>query len=135
MADISFNQTVAYRLKLARDLHGLTMDQAAKRLAPYLGGKPWSRAQWSAAERSITGQRTRQFHADELAAFSQAFELPIGWFFIPPAEATTVSARGADQGIAPDELLHKWVFADREQVSNAAQDIIAARTQFDFKEK
>jgi hypothetical protein len=41
-------------------------------------------AQVSAAERSVDGARIRQFTADDIVAFAQAFELPIGYFFLPP---------------------------------------------------
>jgi hypothetical protein len=41
-------------------------------------------AQVSAAERSVDGARIRQFTADDIVAFAQAFDLPIGYFFLPP---------------------------------------------------
>jgi len=37
----------------------------------------WMVAQVSAAERSIDGTRIRQFTADDLVAFAQAFGLPV----------------------------------------------------------
>jgi hypothetical protein len=37
-----------------------------------------------AAERSVDGARIRQFTADDIVAFAQAFDLPIGYFFLPP---------------------------------------------------
>lgn len=74
------NQVVAWNLRRAREWAGLTQEQAAELLEPHLGAK-WSKATWSAAERSITGKRIRQFSADELVAFADAFGLPIEWFF------------------------------------------------------
>lgn len=77
------NQIVAANLALAREMNGWTQEQAAKEIAPYLG-KQWSKATFSVAERSVDGDRVRDFSADELLAFSRAFELPVTWFLIPP---------------------------------------------------
>lgn len=38
----------------------------------------------SQAERSVAGRHIRQFDIDELVAFARAFDLPIGWFLLPP---------------------------------------------------
>lgn len=79
------NQIVAANLRRARRLRDeMTQDEAAKLLEPYLGER-WTRARWSQAERSIVGKRVRPFSADEVAAFSQAFDLPVPWFLMPPA--------------------------------------------------
>lgn len=43
-----------------------------------------SKANFSAAERSVTGERIRDFDADEIVAFARAFELPVTFFFMPP---------------------------------------------------
>ena len=77
------NQIVAFNLAQARLWKGWTQDQAAEALEPYLG-KRWSKASVSQAERSIAGKFVRNFDADEIVAFARAFELPIGWFFMPP---------------------------------------------------
>jgi hypothetical protein len=77
------NQVVAFNLARAREWKGWTQDQAAQALEPYLG-KRWSKASVSQAERSIAGKFVRNFDADEIVAFARAFELPIGWFFMPP---------------------------------------------------
>jgi hypothetical protein len=77
------NQVVAYNLHQVRLWHRLTQDQAAEVLAPYVG-KRWSKANFSAAERSVAGDRIRQFDADEIVAFAKAFDVPITWFFLPP---------------------------------------------------
>ena len=56
------------------------------RLEPYLGTK-WKKASFSVAERSVDeGSRTRNFDANELLAFTQAFDKPLGWFFLPPSD-------------------------------------------------
>jgi hypothetical protein len=77
------NQVVAFNLTRAREWRGWTQDQAADALEPYLG-KRWSKASFSQAERSIAGRFVRQFDADEIVAFARAFDLPVGWFFMPP---------------------------------------------------
>lgn len=80
---LSPNQVVAYNLAQARLLRGWTQEQAADALEPHVG-KRWSKATFSAAERSVDGERVRQFDADEIVAFARAFELPVSWFFLPP---------------------------------------------------
>jgi hypothetical protein len=77
------NQVVAFNLARAREWKGWTQDEAAEALEPYLG-KRWSKASVSQAERSVAGRFIRQFDADEIVAFARAFDLPIGWFFMPP---------------------------------------------------
>jgi hypothetical protein len=88
------NQIVAYNLHRARDLRELTQDQAAARLEPFLGVR-WSRASFSAAERSTESGRTREFTADEILAFARAFDLPVTWFFLPPGDKP-------EEGAPPD---------------------------------
>lgn len=77
------NQVVGYNLFLARVFRGLTQEQAAEKLEPFLGRR-WTKAQFSTAERSVAGKRVRQFDADEILAFARAFDLPVAWFFTPP---------------------------------------------------
>jgi hypothetical protein len=77
------NQIVAYNLAQARAWKDWTQEEAAEHLEPFIGTK-WSKASFSAAERSVDGQRVRQFTADEIVAFSRGFGLPVGFFFLPP---------------------------------------------------
>jgi len=77
------NQVIAWNLAQARALRQWTQDQAAEALEPYLGRR-WSKATFSAAERSIESDRVRQFDADEIVAFARAFGLPVSYFFLPP---------------------------------------------------
>lgn len=58
-------------------------------LERYLGYR-WSKAAFSAAERSVDGRRIREFNANELVAFAMAFDLPLGWFLIPPPGAKAI---------------------------------------------
>jgi hypothetical protein len=80
---LTANQVVSYNLARAREWKGWTQDQAAEALAPHLGFR-WSKASFSAAERSVDGERIRQFDADEIVAFARTFDLPVSWFFMPP---------------------------------------------------
>jgi transcriptional regulator with XRE-family HTH domain len=79
------NQLVAHNLRRARERAGLTQEEAAERLEPYLGRR-WSKATFSAAETSATSDRLREFTADEILAFARAFDVAVGYFFIPPVE-------------------------------------------------
>lgn len=82
---LSPNQLVAFNLKRARQRLGLTQEEAAAQVAPFLGVR-WSKATWSQAESSYGRSRARPFDADELLAFSRAFRLPLSWWFLPPEE-------------------------------------------------
>jgi transcriptional regulator with XRE-family HTH domain len=80
---LSPNQIAAYNLARARALRRWTQEQTAERLERYLGWR-WSKANYSAAERAVTGRRPRSFDADDLLAFARTFELPITWFLLRP---------------------------------------------------
>lgn len=79
------NQLVAYNLVRARELRGWTQERAAQELSLWTGVR-WSKASWSAAERSVDGVRVREFTADDIAAFSHTFGVPVGWWFAPPTD-------------------------------------------------
>jgi transcriptional regulator with XRE-family HTH domain len=100
------NQLVAYNLRRARLLRGWTQEEAARELEPYVG-KRWSKAVWSAAETSISGSRTREFTADELLAVAATFDVPVGWFFLPPVEEElrSVVDTGGKSTISTGELM------------------------------
>jgi transcriptional regulator with XRE-family HTH domain len=107
---ITPNQIVAYNLTVARQLRGWTQEKAAVELEPYVGAR-WSKATFSSAERSIDGRRIRQFTADEIVALSRCFDVPIGFFFMPPrpSESETpvrfATAENDDYGLSLAELL------------------------------
>lgn len=98
---ITPNQLVGYNLWRARQERGWTQSQAADALAPHLGVR-WTVAQMSAAEHSIDGSRIRQFTADDLVAFAQAFELPVTYFFLPPPPGASWSK--VDPATSDDSL-------------------------------
>ena len=72
------NQVVAYNFRAARELRGWTQDHVAYLLAQYLG-QQLPKASISAIERSLEGDRRREFDAQELVAFALTFDLPIVW--------------------------------------------------------
>src|SRR5262245_58950571 len=105
------NQVVALNVSRARAMRGWTQEQASAALAPYLGTR-WSNASFSAVERSIAGTRVKQFSADELVALSRGFELPLGWFFLPPPpeedaglHSPEAGLNGVDMGVLLDVVL------------------------------
>jgi hypothetical protein len=93
------NQVIAHNLARAREFKGWTQQQAAEALAPYLGAH-WSKATFSAAERSVDGKVIRQFTGDDIVAFARCFDVPIAWFFMPPP-ATDEDGRAVRLG-TPD---------------------------------
>ena len=80
---LDINQVIAYNLMRVRKALGLSQEQAAERLEPHLGVR-WSKAVYSAAERSYAGKRVRQFTAADVASFAAAFQVPLLYFFLPP---------------------------------------------------
>lgn len=82
-APLTANQLVGYNLARIRKALGLSQEEAAERLEPYLGTR-WSKNVYSAAERSYDGKRVRQFTADELLAMALAFGVPVTYFLLPP---------------------------------------------------
>lgn len=106
------NQIVALNVARARAMRGWTQEQASNALAPYLGTR-WSNASFSAVERSIAGTRVKQFSADELVALARGFDLPLGWFFLPPPPGENAGLgakgddffRGGDMGVLLDVVL------------------------------
>jgi hypothetical protein len=114
------NQVIAYNLAQARLWKDWTQEQACEALEPYLG-KRWSKANYSAAERSVDGTRIRQFDADEIVAFARAFQMPIGWFFLPPPPWASpgvpakLQTPDAERFGAPLALLADLVFGDDPQ--------------------
>lgn len=96
---MSPNQVVAYNVAKARALRRWTQEQAADALEPYLGTR-LSVASFSALERTAWRlDRLKEFDADELLAFSRAFDLPIGFFFTPPSPDLDIGLHAADAGV------------------------------------
>jgi len=104
VAPQTVNQVVAFNLRKARELRGWTQEGAAAHLEPYLG-KRWSRAVFSAAERSVDGKRARPFDADELVAFARGFGYPVEWFLLPPEGVETLQGVEGGSPLSTPELV------------------------------
>lgn len=94
---LTANQLVGYNLARIRKTLGLSQEEAAARLEPYLGTR-WSKNVYSAAERSYDGKRVRQFTADDLTAMSLAFGVPVVYFFLPPRPGDRDNGHGLRSG-------------------------------------
>lgn len=82
---MNLNEVIAYNFRRARELRGLTQDEAAVALEPFLGQR-LTQASISALERSYGGDKRREFDAQEILAFTCAFDVPLMWFFLPPPQ-------------------------------------------------
>jgi transcriptional regulator with XRE-family HTH domain len=80
---VNLNEVISYNFRRARELRGLTQPEAAAVLEPFLGQR-LPQASISAIERTFSGDKRREFDAQELLAFACAFDLPLLWFFLPP---------------------------------------------------
>ena len=94
---------MAYNLAQARLRKGWTQDQACGALEPHIGSR-WSKANYSAAERSVDGSRIRQFDADEIVAFARTSGIP-----------SKLQTPDAERFGAPLALLADLVFGEDHQ--------------------
>ena len=81
---LTVHQIVAYNFTRARQQAGWTQVETSERLEPYLGYR-LNQAGVSAIEKTYDSERRRNIDAAEIVAFARCFNLPIGWFFLPPA--------------------------------------------------
>ncbi len=91
----NLNEVIAYNFRRARELRGLTQDEAADTLERFLGQR-LTQASISAIERSYRGDKRREFDAQEILAFACAFDVPLLWFFLPPPQDTRRLAGTSD---------------------------------------
>lgn len=136
MPPLTPNMAVAWNLSRARALRGWTQEQAAEKLAPHVGQR-WSKATYSAAERSVAGDRVRQFSADDIFAFSRCFDVPVTYFLRPPpwAEETVIGHAASSETTPREDYLDmlfdvgedatQWVLS--EVVPMSAQTTLALR--------
>jgi len=110
---------VAHNLTRARQLRGITQFEIAERLSTFTG-TPWSAVTVAQAEGSVTGQRVRQFTANELVALARTFDLPVLYFFLPP-EDRSGELRTPDAGDLPWEYLMLLVWGHRRNFADVAQ--------------
>ncbi|MGQ0631792.1 MAG: helix-turn-helix domain-containing protein [Sporichthyaceae bacterium] len=92
---VNLNEVIAYNFRRARELRGLTQDEAAVKLEKFLGQR-LPQASISALERSYGGDKRREFDAQEILAFACAFDVPLLWFFLPPPKDTRRLQRTSD---------------------------------------
>ncbi len=111
------NQVVAYNFRAARELRRWTQEETARRLAPFLG-QELPKASISGIERSFDGERKRFFDAQELVAFSLAFDLPVVWFLLPPPDADDYELAAAGRSV---QLLATLVLGRDDQLDDLKQ--------------
>ena len=124
------NQVVAANLARLRQHRELTQAEVA-RLVSAVAGKEWSDAMVAHAERSVTGNRVREFTADDLVTFARAFDVPVLYFLTPPPSGVFVQVPGSqittltmleavlgrlDNLSEWEALLDEWNFADDEEL-------------------
>ncbi len=103
---LTANQLIGYNLARIRKTLGLSQEEAAARLEPYLGTR-WAKNVYSAAERSYAGKRVRHFTGDELLAMALAFGVPVVYFLLPPRpedEREGAALRSGDVDVSWPEL-------------------------------
>lgn len=96
------SQLVAHNLTRARELRGLTQAEVAERLGLFTG-TAWTATTVGQAEGSVSGNRVRQFTANELVALARTFDLPVLYFFLPPED-------GAGELRTPDAGGRSWEY-------------------------
>jgi transcriptional regulator with XRE-family HTH domain len=124
------NQVVAGNLARLRQRRGLTQAEVA-RLLSAVAGKEWSEAMVAHAERSVTGNRVREFTADDLVTLARAFDVPVLYFLTPPPSGIFVHLPGSrvdtltmleavlgrlDNLSEWEALLDEWDFAESEEL-------------------
>lgn len=124
------NQVVAGNLNRLRTRRGLTQGEVA-RLLSRVAGKEWTEAMVAHAERSVTGNRVREFTADDLVTFARAFDVPVLYFLTPPPKGIYVHVPGSridtltmleavlgrlDNLSEWETLLDEWGFTPREEL-------------------
>lgn len=87
--NLDVNAVVSYNVRAIRERRGMTQTGVAERLSQ-LTGHLLPQASISAMERGFDGERRRRFDAHELYLLSVVFDVPIAYFFIPPAGMTGV---------------------------------------------
>ncbi len=116
------SQVVAHNLTRARELRGLTQTEVAERLSRFSGSN-WSQATVAQAEGSVSGQRIRQFTANELVALARTFDLPLVFFFLPPDDGSGRLVTDDAKGGLPWEYLLVLILGHRDSFN-----ILADRT-------
>ena len=116
------SQVVAHNLTRARELRGLTQAEVAERLSLFTGAN-WTQASVAQAEGSVSGNRVRQFTANELVALARTFDLPVLFFFLPPDDGEGKLATEDAKAGLPWEYLLLLLLGHR-----ASFDVVAERS-------
>jgi len=124
------NQVVAGNLVRLRQRRGLTQGEVA-RLLSSIAGKEWTEAMVAHAERSVTGNRVREFTADDLVTLARAFDVPVLYFLTPAPTGIFVYVPGSridtmtmleavlgrlDNLSEWEALLDEWSFSSNEEL-------------------
>jgi transcriptional regulator with XRE-family HTH domain len=124
------NQVVAGNLVRLRQRRGLTQGEVA-RLLSAVAGKEWTEAMVAHAERSVTGNRVREFTADDLVTLARAFDVPVLYFLTPAPTGIFVYVPGSridtmtmleavlgrlDNLSEWETLLDEWSFSSNEEL-------------------
>ena len=121
---LDVNAVVSYNVKAIRERRGMTQQAVADRLAE-LTGHQLPQASISAMERGFDGERRRRFDAHELYLLSQVFDVPIAYFFIPPAGMTGHGAGRhppAGRRAVPVAARHRGAARGRRRAPRRHQD-------------
>jgi transcriptional regulator with XRE-family HTH domain len=113
---VTVNQIVAWNIAWLRREAGLTQQELADKLG-------WPQNKISEAERSWSGKRTREFNAEELIAFSLAFDVPLNALFLPPLGdgkegVYLIRPPGQKESLGMGVLLGAVLFGDPEDASD-----------------
>jgi transcriptional regulator with XRE-family HTH domain len=98
------NQVVASNLIRLRQRRRLTQSEAARQLSRY-SPKEWTEAMVAHAERSVTGNRIREFTADDLVTMARAFDVPVLYFLTPSPQNYIKVPDEPVYGIVPLRML------------------------------
>ena len=79
--EVTINRLVGFNMRWFRERAGVTQSELGERL----GG--WSKVVVSAAERSWTSDRVRQFTGDEIVAVAGALGVPVIALLLPPPDS------------------------------------------------
>jgi transcriptional regulator with XRE-family HTH domain len=139
---LDVNAVVSYNLKATRERQGWTQQEVADRLAR-LTGHTLPQASISAMERGFDGERRRRFDAHELYLLSVLFDVPLVYFFVPPADSERAqladtrgpvselyaAVLGHERQLAPvDERLAEIGFKNPDEADQALVAILGAKT-------
>lgn len=129
------NQVVAWNLWQERKRRGWNHERMSRRLAEH--GVLWEKATYYAAEasRDPDNDKPRRFSADEILAFSLAFDLPVASFLVPPQDAVMVVGTDEDKHpVSNVRLMEAGVARDLADMRDLAERLRALATAIEVFE-